>query len=151
MAADGTVSTGAFYELLPDAAQDVPGFTVSPGDSISASLAQVSASRWTISISNTTTSASWSTTVTYTSSRSSAEWIEEDPSYAAGGQVPFDNFGTVNFTGGSVTPASGGTQTIAGAGSSAITMVNSSNQHIAVPSALGSDGASFSITRLNAN
>lgn len=144
---DGTVYSGAFYELLPDVSQEVPGVTVAPGDAISASISQVSATKWSMSISNQTTGQSYTATVTYTSTNSSAEWIEEDPSYASGGLVPFDNFGTINFTGASTT-VNGTAMSISGAQGSNITMVaGPSRTVVAQPSALGASGTGFSVTR----
>jgi hypothetical protein len=60
--------------------------------------------------------------------------------------LPLDNFGTVQFNGGS-TVKDGQTMSIAGTGARAITMIGDSNQPLAVPSALGDDGASFSVAR----
>lgn len=144
----GQVSTAAFYELLPDVSQPVPGVTVTAGDTITASLVEVTTDKWTISITDVTDGQSYTATVAYTSSHSSAEWIEEDPSYASGGQVPFDNFGTVALTSGSTT-VDGNDATITEAQSASVTMVNSAGKVIALPSAVGSDGASFSVTRKN--
>ncbi len=139
---NGTVRAEAFYEMLPAVSQTVPGLTVSPGDSMTASISETSTNLWSITITDTTTSQTFSTTVSYTSSHSSAEWIEEDPSYSNGNLVPFDNFGTVMFTNGATTTSS--SLSIAGAGGLPITMVNGSHQPIATPSALS--GGSFSVT-----
>lgn len=148
--ADGTVSTGAFYELLPDVAQPVPDVTVAAGDTITASINQVSATRWTFSLTDQTSNQSYNSTVTYTSKNSSAEWIEEDPSYASGGLVPFDNFGTVSFSNASTT-ANGTAMDITDALGSNITMLASPGRTIvAKPSSVGSDGASFTVSRKNA-
>jgi hypothetical protein len=146
VAANGQVSPGAFYELLPNVSQTVPGITVAVGDTMSASLTQISAGQWTIHIVDTTNGESYTSTVTYASSNSSAEWIEEDPSFSSRRLIPFDNFGTASFTGGS-TVASGSTVNIAGSNAQPITMVNQADQPIATPSAIGSSGASFSVTQ----
>lgn len=146
VAANGQVTPGAFYELLPNVSQVVPGITVTAGDAMSAALTQISAGQWTISITDVTNSESYTSTVSYASSNSSAEWIEEDPSYSSRRQIPFDNFGTASFTRGS-TVTSSTTVDIAGSNAQPITMVNQADQAIATPSALGSDGASFSVTQ----
>ena len=100
---------------------------------------------WMISFTNVTTGQSYSTTVNYASSRSSAEWIEEMPA-GVGTAISLDNFGAVTFTDGS-TIESGTTMTIVGSGAQPLTMTNQMDQPIAVPSVLGSDGMSFSVTR----
>lgn len=150
VSAGGQVSTAAFYELLPNVSQPVPGVTVSAGDAITASLRQVTSSQWAISITDETNGQSYTGAVPYASSLSSAEWIEEDPSYSSGRQVPFDNFGTVSFTGGSTT-VNGSPVDIAGSDAQAVAMLNRAGQTVATPSALNTDGASFSITRENAD
>jgi hypothetical protein len=144
VSASGQVSTSAFYELLPDYAQTVPGITVTAGDSMSATITETAASQWTISITDNTNGQSYTKSVSYASSNSSAEWIEEDPSYSTHRQIPFDNFGSAAFTSGSTT-ANGNLVNIASANGQPVTMVNSSGQPIATPSAL--NGGSFTITQ----
>jgi Peptidase A4 family len=143
--ATGRVSTSAFYELLPNVSQPVPGVSVSPGDSLSATIIQTSAGQWTITITDRTDGQSATLNVSYASSLSSAEWIEEDPSFVSGRQVPFDNFHLAVFSAGS-TVANGISLTIAASTAQPVTMVDSSGQPIAVPSVIGSDGASFTVT-----
>jgi hypothetical protein len=144
ISASDQVSTSAFYELLPNFSRPVPGVTVSPGDSMTAFLSQVSSGQWTISITDKTNGESSTFTVSYASSLSSAEWIEEDPSFSFRRQIPFDNFHQAAFTGGS-TVANGSSVNIAASTAQPVTMVNSSGQTVAVPSAIGSDGISFTV------
>jgi hypothetical protein len=145
----GGMDYQAWYELLPGAAQIVP-LTVHTGDAMSVSVAQDSnaSGLWTISFTDTTTGQSYSTTVNYASSLSSAEWIEEMPA-GVGTSIALDNFGSINFTGGSAVQ-NGNSVTIAGSGAQPLTMANTLNQPLAIPSTIGADGASFSITRTNA-
>jgi len=150
IAANGQVSSSAFYELLPDFAQTVPGVTVTPGDSLTASLTEISSGQWSISITDQTNGQSYTATVAYASSNSSAEWVEEDPSYSSNRQIPFDNFQTASFSAGSTT-MNGSSTTIAGSNAQSIFMVNHSGQTIAAPSALTSNGAGFTVTRSNVN
>jgi len=141
----GQVEPGAFYEMLPAVSQTIPNFVVHPGDSITASVTETSTNQWSISITDNTDSQSFSTSVSYSSSLSSAEWIEEDPSYGNGSQIPFDNFGSTSFSGG-LTKVNGLSSTIGASGPASITMVNGSGQPIAVPSGLSGDGAGFSVS-----
>lgn len=140
----GRVLYSAWVEMLPATSRSVP-LTVNPGDTVSVSIAQQDDGTWLIAMQNQTTGQNYQVTETYTSTRSSAEWIEEAPS--AGQQVvALDNFGTVQFQASSAV-MDGQQVTITGAGGTAITMINRTGQALATPSALGADGASFSVQR----
>lgn len=139
---DGTTTYMVFYELLPAPAMVVTGFTVHAGDVMTASITEQSAGKWRIRITDTTNNLSYTTTTDYTSSYSSAEWIEEDPSYLDGSLVPFNNFGHVSFTGG-LTTMDGVSVNIAGSKADPITLVDSSNKPIVTPSVLISSGTAF--------
>jgi hypothetical protein len=141
----GQVTTAAFYEILPSSSQPIAAMTVSLGDSMTASINETSNGQWALSIVDNTDKASYTTNLSYTSSLSSAEWIEEDPSYSFRRQIPFDNFHGAAFTGGS-TMDNNASLTIVAASAQPVTMVNSDDQTIAEPSALGSDGMSFSVS-----
>ena len=141
----GQVITTAFYELLPDSSVSITSLTVKPGDSVTATITEQSTGQWLINVNDNTTNQNYQTTVAYNSSTSSAEWIEEAPSNGVS-VLPLDNFETIQFSNGSTTQ--NGTQaTISASSAHAVTMVNSAGQALSTPSALGSDGASFSITR----
>ncbi len=145
VASDGTVSTHAFYELLPATAQFIPSFVVSPGDAVSASITQTSGGVWSIIITNQTTTQTYSNSVNYTSSLTSAEWIQEDPGDANGNLLPLDNFDTIYFTGASATQ-NGTAMSASAANASPVTMMDPSTHTArAVPSALS--GSSFNVTR----
>jgi hypothetical protein len=144
---NGTLSYEAWYELLP--ADSVPvALTVHAGDSMSASLVQEQSGNWQINIQDNTTGQSYSTTVSYDSSLSSAEWIEEMPSDQTG-FIPLDNFGTVSFTNASAVD-NGKTITPAQGNAIPLTMITNANQALAVPSSLGANGQSFSVSRTTA-
>jgi len=141
----GQVRYTAWVELLPQASQPVP-LAVNAGDTVSVTIAQQPDERWQIRIQNTTTGQAYTKTVTYQSSRSSAEWIEEAPAVGRRTLLPLDNFGTITFTGATAV-ADGQQRTITQAGGQAITMSSATGQPLAQPSALGSDGTSFSVRR----
>jgi len=147
VSSSGQVTASAFFEILPHVSQPI-AVTVRGGDSITVSIAQQSTNQWQISFTDTTNGQTYSTTVSYASSLSSAEWIEEAPTDGRR-ELPLDNFGSVQFSGGSTTE-NGNAVTISQANTQAITMVNLSRQPLATPSALGSDGASFTVTRSSA-
>jgi len=144
----GSTQYQAWVETLPQASHPVP-LTVNPGDSISIAINQSpdAQDQWLVNFTNNTTGQTYQVTEHYTSSMSSAEWIEEAPSAARGRQIPLDRFGSVDFTQGS-TVKDGQTQTIADAGAKPITMVaRGGTNQTARPSALGADGGSFTVTQ----
>jgi hypothetical protein len=142
---NGAVQYDAWIEMLPQPSQTVP-LPVKPGDIVTVTITQESTGTWRFALSNTTTGGTYNTTVSYTSSLSSAEWIQEAPSTGKG-VVLLDRFGTVNFTKSSAV-VNGQTQTPAALGAKAVTMVNNkSGVTLATPSGLGADGASFTVKR----
>jgi len=143
----GRTQYQAWIEMLPRASRPVP-LQVHAGDSVSVSIAEQSPDQWLIHFVNNTTGQTYDTTQTYTSSHSSAEWVEEAPSGGGrrGGVLPLDDFGSIQFSNGSAVK-NGQTVNIADSGARAITMLGNSNQQLAVPSALGADGASFTVSR----
>ncbi|VVB88737.1 Peptidase A4 family protein [uncultured archaeon] len=145
--AAGKVSYQAWYELLPRGSVPI-SVSVNPGDSITASITQQQNNQWSILLRDNTNGQSFQKTVTYSSSLSSAEWIEEMLSAGRGrGFIPLDNFGIVQFSNAS-TIKNGNTINIAPAGAEKMTMANGW-QDLATPSAIGSDGSTFAVTRTN--
>jgi hypothetical protein len=147
----GSPAYYAWYEFYPSRGYGL--FYVNPGDVVSAEV-NYSNETFTTSILDLTSGKSFNTSERVRSAqRSSAEWIAEAPSTRRI-SLPLANFGTVYFgsdnTGVSATcyaTVSGATGTIASFGSSVqqITMVTSSGTTKAQPSAVSSDGTSFSI------
>ncbi len=144
--ASGAVSYRAWYELLPRTSRLIP-VAIRQGDSVSVSIARQTGGDWLIKFINNTTGDDYKTTVHYTSSLSSAEWIVEAPA-SNRGIVPLDDFGTVKFTDCSAT-RNGSAMALDKTGAKAITMINGNRQALATVSALiGNDG--FSVTRTDA-
>ncbi len=141
---DGTVTYDAWTETLPQSTRTI-SLAVSAGDTVSVSITEQTAGVWLIDMKNVTTGRTYTTTIRYNSSKSSAEWIEEAPSLGRS-IAPLDSFGTVKFTAGGVV-VDGKKLTVSGAGAKAVTMADGANQPLAVPSGIGSDGSSFSVTR----
>jgi peptidase A4-like protein len=145
----GSTQYQAWVETLPQASHPVP-LSVNPGDSISISITQSpqAQDQWQVSFTNNTSGQTYQVTEHYSSSMSSAEWIEEAPSAARGRQLPLDNFGSVSFSQGS-TVKDGQSVSIADSGAQPITMVARANgtRQVARPSSLGTDGASFTVTQ----
>jgi peptidase A4-like protein len=144
----GRTQYEAWIEMLPRASRPVP-LQVHAGDSVTVDISEQSDNEWLIQFTNNTTGQTYETTQQYSSSHSSAEWVEEAPSGGRGRVLPLDNFGSIQFTNGTATK-NGQSVTIADAGARAITMLGSNNQAMAVPSELGPDGASFTVSRTDA-
>lgn len=144
----------AWYEFYPHPSKVISGLPVHPGDVISAEVAY-NGGRFTVTIADTTTGASFSASARVNSAqRSSAEWIAEAPS-SSGGILPLADFGTVSFGTDTTGVASTCTATIGGVSGTigsfgtsvqSITMVTSSNAVKASTSAVSSDGTSFAVT-----
>jgi hypothetical protein len=81
VSASGNASYDAWYELVPAPELEITNMTIHPGDRMSAKVAEVvaDANLWTITISDLTDGQSYTTTVPYSSTHTTAEWIEETP------------------------------------------------------------------------
>ncbi len=141
----GSTQYEAWVETLPRASRPVP-LRVHAGDSITVSITEQSPDQWLIEFSNNTTGQTYQQPQQYTSSHSSAEWVEEAPSAGRSGVLPLSNFGTIQFSNGSAVK-DGQSLSIASSSAKAITMVSNNDQALAVPSPLGGDGSSFSVAR----
>jgi hypothetical protein len=140
----GRVTYQAWYEKLPDFSRPVP-LTVLPGHMVNVSIDLQATDTWLITLTNLTTGEVHRRTEEYTSSRSSAEWIQEAP-FARRRILPLSRFGSITFTTGAAI-RDGTALTIRDLGASAISLVDERGRALAVPSSLGPDGASFSVAR----
>jgi hypothetical protein len=143
---DGQVVGNTFYEQLPSSAQSIPTVSVNAGDTVTASIKEVSPGQWTVTIEDVTNGESYSNTVTYASSESSAEWIEEAPSDGDGAIMPLDEFGSVAFTDGTTTD-NGNVVSITDSNAQVVSMENEAGESLATVSSLSSDGGGFTVTR----
>ena len=97
--ATGHATYSAWYELIP-----APSLTVSmavrPGDLIHADIHEVVTGShvWSITMNNRTNGQSFSTTVPYSSTRGSAEWILETPLGISTGGVGLSNMPNLSTT-----------------------------------------------------
>lgn len=78
--ASGSASYSAWWELVPAPSIAIT-MTVSPGDHMHASIAELvpDTNVWTITLQDVTKAESFTTTVPYSSTHLTAEWIEETP------------------------------------------------------------------------
>ena len=81
VAANGSTSYSAWWEVIPGPSLTISNFTVAPGDQMHASLSEAVANSnvWTVTIKDVTRNETFSTTVPYGSTHATAEWIEETP------------------------------------------------------------------------
>jgi hypothetical protein len=140
VAADGTPSYSTWYELIPAPALSAP-VSVRPGDVVSVSITQVVPGLWKITIANLTTGQSWSKKVPYTSTYTTAEWIEETPIIIGGGGAGLSampDLGTVNFDASTVNGVNAGLKP-----SQEIQLVDPNGAVLATPSAPDGDTDGF--------
>src|SRR5947209_9746945 len=77
----GKASYSAWWELIPAPGLTISGFNVSPGDHMHSDISEVVAGSnvWKITLQDVTKGENFSTTVPYTSTHATAEWIQETP------------------------------------------------------------------------
>ncbi len=144
----GEVMYEAFYEVLPDPSQPVR-LAVHEGDFITSTVLKKSGNTWQITLENSTTGAKTQLSIVYSSSLSSADWIEEAPS-GERNILPLDDFGTVHFS--SATAVQNDEKvTLEEANAQAMHMGENMGQVLAVASVVGKDGQSFSVSRTKAS
>jgi hypothetical protein len=135
--ASGTPSYYGWYEMYPHPSYSF-GSTISPGDTISASVTFSGTNSYTLTLSDQTKGWSTSTTKKANAGRTSAEVIIEAP--YSGGVLPLADFGTVNFANSLVNGSAIGNDS-----PTSIDMVNSSGANKDTVSSL-SNGENFSAT-----
>jgi Peptidase A4 family len=140
----------AWYEILPasetpisDCSGNVPSCAVNPGDKISVEISNAGGDNWDISLTDAG-NWTWSTSVSYASSGSSAEWIQEAPSLEGVQTIPAD-VGTVSFGPTSTFTEGGATDTIAEGSPTLIDESPVGEVNEATTSPLASDGQSFNV------
>lgn len=89
----------AWYELLPDYSITIPTMSVSPGDTISASitLSDPTTDLWTVSITDLSNGQSFNQDFIYGSNKLSAEWVVERP-VINNVLSQLADFGTITFS-----------------------------------------------------
>jgi len=81
VASNGSTSYSAWWEVIPGPSLTISNMNVSPGDHMHAAISEAVADSnvWNITIQDLTKGESYSTTVPYSSTHDTAEWIEETP------------------------------------------------------------------------
>jgi hypothetical protein len=144
VSSSGAASYSAWYELIPAPSLTITSLPVHPGNRMYASIATVASNAdvWKITIKDVTTGKSYSTTVPYSSTQDTAEWIEETPLIigTGGGFAALPNLTKPAFDKGTVNGASANLKA-----SEEMQLVNSSGKVIADPSAPDSDKDGFNV------
>jgi len=143
VAADGSTSYSAWWELIPAPGIEITSMSVHPGDRMHGSIAEVTPNSdvWTMTLQNLTTGQSWSQTVPYTSTHATAEWILETPLVIGtngAGLSPMPNLSTVNFDLATANGAPAGLTA-----SEEIQLVDASGHPVATPSSPDPDADGF--------
>ena len=95
---NGIVHYDAWWEVLPAAEQVISKITVSPGDHMTASVVHVKGRKWTVSLTDVTSGASFTLTRGYRGTGMSAEWIEERPQVGRS-LATLSSYGSTTFIG----------------------------------------------------
>jgi hypothetical protein len=143
VSATGGASYDAWYELVPAPEFEISSFTVAPGDQMHASIAEVvgDSNVWDITIQDVTRNETYSTTVPYSSTHDTAEWIEETPLEIGtdAGFAALPNLTDPAFTNAQTNGASAHLTT-----AEEIQLVDSNGDVIGTPSAPDAAGTGFS-------
>jgi peptidase A4-like protein len=129
-----------WYELIPGPILEIVNFVVNPGNRIYSQIKQPVAFSdvWTITLKNLSTGQTFKTTVPYSSTHLTAEWIEERPS-VGGFPAPLPNLTNPRFNDARVNGASATFKV-----SDEVAMVEGSKR-LATPSAPDPDKNGFNV------
>jgi Peptidase A4 family len=141
--ANGKASYGAWWEIIPGPSLTISGMTVKPGDHMHASIAETVANSdvWKITLTDVTTGKTFTQTVPYPSTHTTAEWIEETPLSigTSPGLSPLPNLTRVPFTAARTNGAPAKLKA-----SERMVLTDSSGNVIGTPSLPNSTGTGFS-------
>ena len=139
---DGVVTHYAWYEMYPAGETRVTGFSVAPGDVITASVREDTPGSYTLSLVDQTTHASFSTTQPGpTAPAASAEVIAEAPTDKSLGRlIPLADFGAVDFS-----ACSFNDRPLGGTTCNRIAMAAPDGAVVAATSSLSTDGTGFTV------
>jgi len=141
----GQQSYSAWWEVIPGPSLTISNFRVSPGDQMHADIAQIvtMSNAWKITLQDVTKGETFTKTVPYSSSRLTAEWIQETPlvfGTNGAGLAALPNLTTNTFSGATANGANAGLKA-----SEEMQLVDSNNRVIALPSAPNSTANGFSL------
>ncbi len=138
---NGQATYTAWWEIIP--APSVPvSLAVTAGNTVSVNIAETTPQVWSITINNVSTGQSWSTTVPYSSTYATVEWIEETPvvidSSGAVTVGPLPRLSQVTFDAGTVNGGNPGLRS-----SEEMQLVDTNGAALATPSSPDPDTDGF--------
>jgi hypothetical protein len=141
----GKASYSAWWELIPAPGLTISNMPVAPGDHMSASIKEAvpNSNVWAITLKNVTRGQTFSTTVPYTSTHATAEWIQETPLVIGTdgtGLAALPNLTTNAFSAGTTNGANAGLKA-----SEEMQLVDSNNRVIGAPSAPNATADGFNL------
>jgi Peptidase A4 family len=133
--ASGNPSYSAWWEVIPAPGLTISGFNVSPGDHMHADITEAvpNSDLWNITLQDVTKGETFKQTIPYTSTHTTAEWIQETPlvfGTGGAGLAALPNLSTNSFSNAKANGQNAGLKP-----SEAIDLVDSSGKVIALPSA----------------
>jgi hypothetical protein len=142
VSATGAASYSVWYEVIPAPSLTITSMTVAAGDHMHASIAETvpNSNVWNITIKDVTRGQSFTTTLPYSSTHGTAEWIEETPLLIGtnAGFAALPNLGNPGFDVGTTNGAP-----VKLKSSEQMNLVDSGGHVIGVPSAPDSDADGF--------
>ncbi len=142
--ATGHASYSAWWEIIPEPSTPIANFAVRAGDTIHVAIAESTPGLWSISVQNKTTGQTFNQSTPYTSTYSTAEWIEETPVVIDNsGKVsvgPMPNLSTVDFD---LSLANGAPAGLTAA--EEVQLIDSTGAALATPSAPDADTDGFNV------
>ena len=145
VAANGTPSYSAWWEIIPAPSLTISTMSVHPGDHMHANISELVplTEVWTITLQDVSTGQSFTQTVPYPSSHLTAEWITETPTLI--GTSGTSLAAMPNLSGATFSSAKTNSATAGLKASEEIQLVNTSGQVLATPSAPNSTADGFSV------
>ncbi len=139
--ATSAVTYYAWYEITAtdDTTPQRTVFRVQPGDQITASVDEQATNQWSITIDDQTNDQSFNQSFAYNGPGTSAEFIEEAPTFQ-GAIQPLANFGSVTFSNASAVAQNSGSES-----SDFYQLINSAGNVIAYPT-LGANDSNITVT-----
>jgi len=138
----GAASYSAWYELVPAPSLTISSITVHPGDEMYADISQAVSDSdvWDITLQDLSTGQSYTTTLPYSSTMDTAEWIEETPLEIGtdAGLAALPNLTNPAFRSGTVNGSP-----VQLSASEAMDLTDSNGDVIGTPSAPDSAGSGF--------
>jgi hypothetical protein len=142
VSASGAPSYSAWWEAIPGPSFTITNVAVHAGDKISSSISQLAPGVWTIKLSDLTDGQSYSSTLPYSSTEATAEFIQETP-LILGANAGFAAQPNLSAPGFDLATVNGAPANLKA--SEAMNLVDSNNNIIGAPSVPDPDADGFNV------